>query len=83
MLGHILRGVEDSPAYLSMLFAINAETDVNFVGRRGRPCLNLLDVFRNDLKSRKIVNTLKSFSEFEELRVIAMDRVIWKSFENL
>ena len=28
MLGHTLRGVEDSPAYLSILFAVNAETDL-------------------------------------------------------
>ena len=82
LLGHILPGVEDSPAYLSMLFAINAETDVNFVGRRGRPCLNLLDVFRKDLKIRNIVNTLRSLSDFENLRVIALDRVLWKSYEN-
>ena len=30
MLGHTLRGMGDSPAYLSILFAINAETDVSF-----------------------------------------------------
>lgn len=83
MLGHTLRGVEDSPAYLSMLFAINAETDVNYVGRRGRPCLNLLDVFRGDLKIRKIENKLKSLSDFEDLRIIAMDRVYWKTLEKV
>ena len=41
MLGHTLRGVEDSPGDLPadsfMLFAINAETDIDFKGRRGRP----------------------------------------------
>ena len=55
--GHTLRGVEDSPAYLSILFAINAETDTNFKGRRGTPSLNLLDMIRNDLK-RKIFQSL-------------------------
>ena len=80
MLGHTLRGVEDSPAYLSILFAINAETDTNFKGRRGRPSLNLLDMIRNDLKRKNISNSLRSISDFEDLRAIAIDRVEWKSF---
>ena len=85
MLGHTLRGMEDSPAYLSILFAINAETDASFKGRRGRPSLNLLDMIRNDLKRKKISNSLRSLSDFEDLRprAIALDRVKWKSFENL
>ena len=44
---HTLRGLEDFPAYLPILFAINAETDIIFKGRRGRPSFNLLDMFRN------------------------------------
>ena len=48
MLGHTLRGVEDCPAYLSILFAINAETEIIFKGRRGRPSLNLLEMIRNE-----------------------------------
>ena len=83
MLGHTLRGVEDSPAYLSMLFAINAECNDSFKGRRGRPCLTLLDTIRSDLKRRKISNSLPSISDFENLRVIALDRVKWKSFEKM
>ena len=83
MLGHTLRGVEDSPAYLSMLFAINAECNDSFKGRRGRPCLTLLDTIRSDLKRRKISNSLRSISDFENLRVIALDRVKWKSFEKM
>ena len=75
MLGHTLRGVEDSPAYLSMLFAINAECNE----RRGRPCLTI----RSDLKRRKISNSLRSISDFENLRVIALDRVKWKSLEKM
>ena len=47
MLGHILRSAEDSPAFLSMLFAINS--DNTMIGRLGRPSLNLLDVIRKDL----------------------------------
>ena len=83
MLGHTLRGIEDSPAYLSILFAINAETDASFKGRRGRPSLNLLDMIRNDLKRKKISNSLRSISDFEDLRAIALDRVKWKSFEKM
>ena len=73
--------MEDSPAYLSMLFAINAECNDSFKGRRCRPCLTLLDTIRSDLKRRKISNSLRSISDFENLRVIALDRVKWKSFE--
>ena len=83
MLGHTPRGMEDSPAYLSISFAINAETDACFKGRRGRPSLNLLDMIRNDLKRKKILNSLRSISDFEDLRAIALDRVKWKSFEKL
>ena len=75
--------MEDSPAYLSMLFAINAECKDSFKGRRGRPCLTLLDTIRSDLKRRKISNSLRSISDFENLRVIALDRVKWKSFEKM
>ena len=84
MLGHTLRGVEDSPAYLStILFAINAESNDSFKGRRARPCLTLLDTIRSDLKCRNISNSLRSISDFENLRVIALDRVKWKSLEKM
>ena len=84
MLGHTLRGAEDNPAYLSILFAINADTDlINFEGRLGRPCLNLLDMIRNDLKRKNICNSLRSISDFENLRTIAVNRVEWKSYEKL
>ena len=65
MLGHTLRGVEDSPAYLSILFATNAETDFYFKGRRGSTSLNLLDIIRNDLKRKKIFNSLHSISNLK------------------
>ena len=43
----------------------------------GRPSLNLLDMIRNDLKvkRKKISNSLRSISDFEDLRAIALDRV--------
>ena len=48
-----------------------------------RPCLTILDTIRSDLKRRKISNSLRSISDFENLRVIALDRVKWKSFEKM
>ena len=63
--------------------AINAECNDSFKGRRGRPCITLLDTIRSDLKRRKISNSLRSISDFENLRVIALDRVKWKSFEKM
>ena len=58
---------EDSPAYLSILFAINAETDIN----KKRP----------KTYSKDISNSLRLISDFEDLRAIAIDRVEWKSFK--
>ena len=80
MLGHILRGQEDSPAYTSMLFAINS--DIFMEGRRGRPCLNLLDVIRKDLTSRNLNIRLKNLTDFEDLRFLALDREEWKKLED-
>ncbi len=80
MLGHILRGQEDSPAYTSMLFAINS--DICMEGRRGRPCLNLLDVIRKDLTSRNLDIKLKNLTDFEDLRFLALDREEWKKLED-
>ena len=81
MLGHILRGQDDSPAYVSMLFAINA--DSYMAGRLGRPCLNLLDVIRKDLIRKSLDNCLRNISDFENLRFIALDRKEWKKLENV
>ncbi len=79
MLGHILRYVEDSLAYSSMLFAINS--DANMIGRLGRPSLNLIDVIRKDLAHKNIDNKLRSITDFEHLRLMALDRKYWKELE--
>ena len=79
MLGHILRGAEDCPAYLAILFAINADKSLS--GRLGRPSMNLLDIVRKDLKCRSIDNALKTIDDFENLRFLALDRAEWKRFE--
>ena len=70
MLGHA--DSPDSPAYVSMLFAINA--DSYMAGRLGRPCLNLLDVIRKDLIHRNLKNNLRNVTDFEDLRFLALDR---------
>ena len=80
MLGHILRGHENSPSYLSMLFAINA--DSYMAGRLGRPCLNLLDVIRKDLIRKNLNNKLRNITDFENLRFLALDRKEWKMLED-
>ena len=46
-------------AYLSILFAINAKTDIHFKGRRGRPSLNLLDMIRKKILDDIADNTFK------------------------
>jgi len=80
MLGHILRGRKHSPAYLPILSAIlsayfyNAETDVTFKRMLGRPSLNLLDMIRNDLKRKKIFNSVRSISDFEDFTMRAITR---------
>ena len=51
------------------------------IGRKGRPCLNLLDVIRKDLAHRNLNNNLRSITDFETLRLLALDRKEWKSLE--
>ena len=69
MLGHILCYDEDTPALLALKFCIfTEESGSGFIGRRGTPRMNLLNVFRNDLKRCKIVNTLENLDDFENLR---------------
>ena len=81
MLGHILRGDENSPAYVSMLFAINADSFM--IGRKGRPCMNLLNLVRKDLIRKNLDNSLRSITDFETLRLLALDRKEWKKLECL
>ena len=40
--------------------------------------INVLNVFRNDLKKRKIVNTLQNVDDLEILRATAMNKVFGK-----
>ena len=81
MLGHILRGHEDSPAYVSIIFAINA--DSYMTGRLGRPNTNLLDIIRKDLTRKNLNNNFKNITDFEDLRFLALDRKEWKKLEDI
>ena len=60
-----------------------SEKNRGFKGRRGAPRMNLLNVFRNDLKRRKIVNTLSNLDDLEVLRATAINKVFWKSLSNI
>ena len=52
MLGHVLRGPSDGPAYSSLVFAINT---LQYPGRVGRPQTNLFSLIKCDLKPSKTV----------------------------
>ena len=84
MLGHILRGHEGSPAYVSIIFAIN--TDSYITGRLVRPNTNLLDIIRKDLTRKNLNNNFKNITDFEDLRFLALfflDRKEWKKLEDI
>ena len=67
---------DDTPAFLALKFCIFTEGSASgFKGRRGAPRMNLLNVFRNDLKRRKIVNTLSNLDDLEILRATAINKV--------
>ena len=52
------------------------------VGRRGRPCIDLLDVIRNDLTRRNLNIKPKNLTDFENLRFLAVDKDEWKKLED-
>ena len=81
MLGHILRGHEDSPAYVSIIFAINADSCMT--GRLGTPNTNLLDIIRKDLTRKNLNNNFKNVTDFEDLRFLALDSKEWKKLEDM
>ena len=63
MFGHILRSDDNTPAYVSLVFAIS--NPFNSKGRQGRPRLNLFNLLRDDLKERKL-----DFNTMEDLLVV-------------
>ena len=91
MFGHILRSPENSPAALSLSFAVDGSSI--YRGRRGRHRTNLLSVIRNDI-SRIPVNrysdkpylhyklTLKNKQDITVLRDIARNKTEWNHLYN-
>ena len=75
------RGREDSPAYVSIIFAITA--DSYMTGRLGRPNTNLLDIIRKDLTRKNLNNNFKNITDFEDVRFLALDRKEWKKLEDI
>ena len=77
MLGHILRSGENTPAYLSLLFAVNCWCFKEFKGRVGRPYITLFDYIMSDLNKRNIwLNTPKDLNFIKEH--FAQNRTLWK-----
>ena len=71
------------------LFQLNSDHVINCIfteenktlykGRRGAPCINLLNTFRKDLEKRKILNNLECLSDLDNLRALALDNSYWSS----
>jgi len=78
MLGHVLRGPTDGPAFSSLIFAINT---LDLPGRRGRPQTNLFTLLKRDLNDRNLY--LNNIYDLFYIRTIALNKSTWKSFENL
>ena len=73
MLGHILRSNENTPAFVSLKFALSND----LMGRRGRHQSNLLSTVLKDLSERNFY--LKTLSDLEALRALALNRMNWRS----
>ena len=76
MLGHVLRGPTDGPAYSSLLFAVNT---LQYPGRRGRPQSNLFSLILSDLKRHDL--SLSTAEDLHELSSIASNKVYWRSLQ--
>ena len=78
MFGHILRSDDNTPANISLVFAINAHSDTNnFEGRLGRPRNNLYSTLIKDLNKRNL--TLKNLDNLNDIRNIASCRKCWRN----
>ena len=78
MLGHVLRGPTDGPAYTSLVFAMNTLT---LPGRVGRPQSNLFSLIKRDLNDRDI--SFKSIEDLEHVTSLASNRSNWKRMFDL
>ena len=75
MFGHILRSSENTPAQLALLFAV--ESDNMFVGRLGRPRMNLFSVLKRDLNDRNL--SINDVHELNEVKDIAKCQKCWSN----
>ena len=75
LLGHVLRMDDNCPAVLALRYAITS-ADL-YKGRVGRPRVNLFNTIQNDLKVHN--KYLKTVDDFDEIRVLAHDRVLWRN----
>ena len=76
MLGHVLHGPSDGPAYSSLVFAINT---LQYPGRVGRPQTNLFLLIKCYLKDRNIF--LNNLSDLSYLRNLASNKVLWRRLQ--
>ena len=91
LFGHILRSPENSPAALSLQFAVVGSSSLK--GRRGRHQINLLSTLQNDIKripvDRNSHNTLRHYKltlkceqDITTLRELANNRRDWNNLLN-
>ncbi len=78
MLGHVLRGPVDGPAYTSLVFAVNS---LRMPGRVGRPQSNLFSLIRRDLNDRNLF--INNLNDLNYLRNIAFNRANWRSMQSI
>ena len=76
MLGHVLRGPSNGPAYSSLVFAVDT---LQYPGRVGRPQTNLFSLIMCDLKDRNIF--LNNLSDLTYLRNLASNKVLWRRLQ--
>ena len=74
MLGQVLRSKDDTPAFMSLKFAISMSETL--VGRPSCHQMTLYQVIKNDLKTRQF--DLNSLDDSNYLRSVASDRTKWR-----
>ena len=79
MLGHVLRGPVEGPAYSSLVFAVNTLTAKT--GRIGRPQSNLFTLIEYDLRNRNLY--LNNLNDLIYLRNIALDKALWRRMQHI
>ena len=78
LLGHVLRGPINGPAYSSLMFAVSSQ---QMLGRVGRPQSNLFSLIKRDLKDRNLL--LDDINDLNYLRSFAHNRANWRSLQTL